>query len=217
MKCQLRLCAIVIAAFGFGLPSLAIANPVTLISDDRGGYSVGQPCWEDYETYEYTCGPSYNNSYSPPSDFADWNGGGQNTKVAPLEMSGTGSGSAYSDYGWSEANTTFDITFDVVSAVTMVLTGNLWSSSYWGGGEAGMWLEKDGVQILSAVAYDDDIDLIFNEILLPAQYRLKFYTAANPISDAGFSFDVEITPVPEPSTALLVGFGLLLVGRASRR
>lgn len=208
-----------LAVLLFALPAIAMTEPVVLVADDRGGYRQGQPCSEDWETGEYSCGSYYNQSYSPPTDFVDWNGGGQNTKVSPLAMSGTGSGSAFSDYGWNESNTTFDITFDVLTPVTFDMTGSMWAGSYWGGGEAFAWLDKGAERIFSVSAYDNEVDLLFSTVLLPGRYRINIHTATYPIADAWFDFSVVMAPttVPEPSTALLVGLGLVLAGRRNRQ
>ena len=172
--------------------ALTHASPVVLVEDNRWSSNIGQNCWED-EYGDYVCDPSFSHHYTPSADFADWNGNNQNSTVSTLLMVGSGSGDSYSDYGWYEQNVGFDVTFEVVNATEVWLTGSGDLYSEWGGGEIIARLTGPAGVLYDHYIWDFDA-LDFNDILPAGLYRLQVYTNVTPISSGSYNFDFSISP-----------------------
>jgi hypothetical protein len=215
--CSLVLTVLLLAASSHE----AHATAVVLVADHRGTDNIGQDCWEDPST-GYECGEPFSHHWAPDPEFSDFVAPGQSSHVGPLQMDGSGAASAFSDVGWNEANSWFDVTFDVIEHTEVWLTGYGEVSTFWGGGEVAATLTGPGAAIVYQAIFSDwDLsygDFDFTGILAPGRYNLRVGTDIYPLADAWWSFDFQISPasVPEPGTGLMMIAGLLAMTRRSR-
>ncbi len=184
----------------------------------------------DYRSYEID-GSGGSTLYTPSSAFADWElgyqGNNQASSISEAAFSASGSGSAYSDYSWSESQSIFDFTFELTSHYELTVNGLVWGQEdQYGVGNASSSLYQ-GEQIVSnsllynqavstGYGYEEAI-VNYTGILDPGVYR--FRTIANPwtmVASSGFEVTGTLTPVPIPAAGWLFGAalaGLTAVGR----
>jgi len=174
---------------------------------------------------------SYNNIAYPDSPFTAFSVIGQISSLTPSGFSASGSGSAYSDFGFSFSESVFDITFNLSTESTIALSGYLEGIDInFGSGDASVKLYSGTERINSNLLFSDfvttefnsyeTVDLEFNSILTAGAYRIV--AKANPyfqIADSSFSVNAEFTPtvVPIPTAVWFFSSGLFaLVGFAKR-
>ncbi len=213
-----------LARFLLGLLAVAgwtgVASAVAVVPnlDQRKYTIIGQDCDES------SCGPPFANTSTPPAPFAPWSIPHQTSSVGSLQMSGSGTASSYSDYGWYEQDSIFDVTFLVTAPTEVHLFGLLDTYILWGAPEAGVRLTGGSVlfeHIIEDALFEDG-SFDFTTVLMPGSHQLEVWADGGvPIADASFVFTFDISPevaqIPEPSTAALMAFGLAWLARWRRR
>jgi hypothetical protein len=131
--------------------------------------------------------------------------------------------------GTAQANSTFVLTFDLLSAVDYFFSADLTASASGPGASSRLRLTGPGGILFDELIFTPDEFFGFGQFsgtLLPGQYTLEaFANATFPAGSgastrsASYSVDLSFTPVPEPGTGLLVSLGLLgpAAARTSRR
>jgi hypothetical protein len=217
--------------FGFFLLLVSAINQVSAATvdytqDRRYTWSAGS----DGDAYHYS------DYYYPGAPYADANIPGQTSSLGGNGFSATGSGSTYSNYGWSSLESIFDITFSVANGTTMTMSGQLQGQDeYYGSGNASLFLYR-GDNVLAAnqlygngiSAQDDGSNngyesaaISYSALLSAGEYRLV--AMANPyfqMATSSFVINASFTPapVPLPAAVWLLGSGLLgLMGCVKRR
>jgi len=173
-------------------------------------------------------GGSYSDTILPNAPYADMNVSGQTSALGGNGFSASGSGWAYSDFGWGSSWSYFDVSFTLTTESEFTLTGLLTGEDYnYGSGDASIELfDISGDNLLysnSVSAYGfgyEEAVLNFDSILSAGDYRIL--VSAEPyFQDAASSYRINATvvsAVPVPAAVWLFGSGLIgLIAMARRR
>ncbi len=204
-----------VVSFGAGR---ANATAVVLVEDNRVVNRTGQRCVVGQ--FFIDCGPVYYEQDRPPAEFADWDSGyHQSSTVGTLLMTGSGRANNYHDVQWNEWNPKFSVVFDVVDPTEVSLTGSLNVLRGWEDDTVVARLIGPAGTVYGRESTNGLVGLDFADVLFEGRYQLEVFTdlrGGSGISGYDFDFSISSDAVPEPSTALLVGFGLALLARGAR-
>ncbi|VAX09398.1 hypothetical protein MNBD_GAMMA25-956 [hydrothermal vent metagenome] len=171
----------------------------------------------------------YGSVATPDAAFADFSTYGQTSSLGMTSFTASGSGSAYSDFGWSSTWSYFDVSFNLSTASQFTLTGNLYGEDIlYGSGDASISLYSGTSAVAANLIYSDSVAasygieekiLSFNSLLTAGDYRIV--VAAEPYFQEAYSsygVQVDISAVPVPAAVWLFGSGLIgLIGVAKAR
>lgn len=189
-----------------GLPASVAA--LTLVQDDRSittVFSDGTPTLRD----------------EPGPGELSWSGNigsaSQTSSIGPAELSGSASVSTFSDIEFVGGTSTFDITFSVGTQTPFDF-----SVEFQGDGISGNFVYRTSLIGSGGVVFDfldfagaNPVVFDFDALLAPDTYRFVVQNGASGGNGVG-GFDFSFQVVPEPSSALLLGAGLIALARSRR-
>lgn len=209
--------------------SAAAASPIVLVSETRyveASYLLRDAfdrstVIEDSEREEPTAPFAAFNAFTASVDASSFGNAfaEQQSVVTPDLFSVFVNARAFGDDGTLEVSTarsSFSVVFDVPQATEMALDTTANTGNGWGRIVLSRW---DPLRSRWDSVFGLETDASLIETLAPGSYRFNVWAralSAQSLPMADLDVTATFTVVPEPSSGLLIGLGLVAVGRLQR-
>ncbi len=204
------------------------ASSLTLLSDDRQLRGSYERCDYDFSA-QWVC-DTYGRTRSAGVNFPAFSsldlsieGASQQSDITETAMSAALS--AYVDEteqgwgGWGYSR--YKFSFQIEEPTHVRAWGDAWLDDYISmDPNVSLYLWEGSGDPYTAILFSMDLvepttqAFDFNEILLPGTYTFSSYVNMTDFGESGsLDLNLEFTPIPEPSTCLLVGLGLICLSK----